>query len=41
MLFRSRSEFATIVNNQGVDALVAQIEQRIAAVEEESIKKGG
>lgn len=36
-----RSEFANTINSQGVDALVAQIEQRIAAIEDESIKKGG
>lgn len=36
-----RSEFASLINSQGVDALVAQIEQKIAAIEDESIKKGG
>jgi phospholipid transport system substrate-binding protein len=36
-----RSEFNSTVTNQGVDALVTQLEQRIKVVEEESIKKGG
>lgn len=36
-----RSEFANTINSQGVDALVNQIEQRIAAIEDEAIKKGG